>query len=403
MTLYLDYNSTTPLENGVVETISVALREEWGNPSSSHSFGKVAKVSIEKARRNLAVMINGNDNDIIFTSGGTEANNLVIFSAVESYRKWVETQKNVPSDKPHIITSDVEHDAILLPLKHLKSRGDIDVSFVSAAPSGSIKVEDVISRIKTRTCLITIMFANNETGVIMPITDLGRAISKTNELRVKKRLFKILFHTDAAQAIGKVPVDVEVSKVDYMTIVGHKFYGPRIGCIYARDVGVTTPLYPIIFGGGQERGFRPGTENTAMIAGLGKAAELVIENLDKYMKHFICIKEYLLLRLQEEFGDSVVFNCHNDENHILPNTCNISLLGMSLTGSDILAACKTVVASIGAACHSQNKPSSILISSGVSPELARSAVRLSLGRETSKEDIDLATADLKQAVESLKK
>ncbi|XP_046390853.1 selenocysteine lyase-like isoform X2 [Ischnura elegans] len=347
-------------------------------------------------------MINGRDKDIIFTSGGTEANNVAIFSAVQSYNNWARKQKNVNNKKPHVITTDVEHDAILLPLQHLKSKGEIDVTYVSAAPTGCINVMDVISKIKPTTCMITIMLANNETGVIMPIGELARSINEANQERVKKDLFKILFHTDAAQAIGKVPVDVNEIKVDYLTIVGHKFYGPRIGCIYARDVEGDTPLYPIIFGGGQERGFRPGTENTAMIAGLGKAAELVTENLDEYMEHFFSMKEYLMHTLRDNFGSNVVFNCHDKDVKALPNTCNISFRGTSLTGGEILEKCERIVASIGAACHSQNKPSAILMASGVPSELARTAIRLSIGRGTSKEDIETAVADLKQAVNSHK-
>lgn len=404
MAIYLDYNATTPIDSIVVNSIVTALKEEWGNPSSSHVFGNAARLSINSARKKLAHMINALDQDIIFTSGGTESNNMVICSAAETYKKWKTFGKtDITSLKPHIITSNVEHDAIVLPLKHLINKNDIEVSFVPVDSNGCIVIEDVISSIQPNTCLITILFANNETGVIMPIASIGKTIRKINEDREHKGLCKILYHTDAAQAIGKLPVDVEDTMVDYLTIVGHKFYGPRIGCLYARSPGMKTPVYPMLFGGGQERGYRPGTENTPMISGLGKAADLVISNLNKYMDHFSDIKLYLENRLKEEFGNHVIFNFKGKGVDVLPNTCSIAFTEEGLTGHQVLAHCKKVLASVGAACHSENQCSGVLIASGITKEQAEKSIRLSVGRETTLEEIDLAVADLKQAVELLRK
>ncbi|KAG8222228.1 hypothetical protein J437_LFUL001426 [Ladona fulva] len=223
MSIYLDFNATTPLESSVVGDIVTSLNVHWGNPSSCHRYGRVAKTSIEKARKNLSKMIHGMEEDIIFTSGGTEANNMVIYSALETYRRWkAESEGEITISKPHYIATNVEHDATNLPLKHLENRGDIEVSFVPVGPNGCVDTDDIISSVKANTCLITVMFANNETGVVMPIADIGRQVRKINQERKKRKLFRILYHTDAAQAIGKIPVNVDETMVDYLTVVGHK-------------------------------------------------------------------------------------------------------------------------------------------------------------------------------------
>lgn len=235
-------------------------------------------------------------------------------------------------------------------------------------------------------------------GVIQPIKEIGEAISQYNTRWGRQ----IYFHTDAAQTIGKVEVDVDDLAVDYLTIVGHKFYGPRIGALYVRDLGSNEgcPLKPLFLGGGQEGGYRAGTENTAMIAGLGAACQLVTDNLAVYREHMVKLRDYMEERLMESFEDKIVINGKSPENTRLPNTCNMSILGERMYGRRILDKCERVVASVGAACHTSTevcKGSAILLACGIPDEVACNAIRLSVGRSTTTADIDEAVKDLRQA------
>ncbi|XP_052083129.1 selenocysteine lyase-like isoform X2 [Mytilus californianus] len=302
---------------------------------------------------------------------------------------------------PHFITSNLEHDSVKLVLEHLAEEGTASVTFVPASSkTGQVDVDDVLSAIRPSTCMITVMMANNETGVIQPIKMISEKLRQINQSR--RILPKILLHTDAAQAIGKIEVDVEDLGVDYLTVVGHKFYGPRIGAIYVRNLGnKDVPLYPMLYGGGQERNYRPGTENTVMIAGLGKAAELVVKNIICYKNHLSSVRDYLEIKLQEAFKDRIHLNGKFPSSERLPNTCNVSILSDKLQGHKVLSNCRILQASIGAACHSQNRPSPILLAIGVPESVARNALRLSVGRETTKDDIDCVIQDLIQAVNQL--
>ncbi|XP_050414010.1 selenocysteine lyase [Patella vulgata] len=317
-------------------------------------------------------MIGAKSSDIIFTSGGTEGNNWILQTAIKHYRLCFQDEKSINDGihkLPHIITSNLEHDSIKCVLQHFIKEGLAAVTFVKARhTSGRIEVDDILSAIQPTTCLITIMLANNETGIIQPIQEISEKLYAVKRSVNESR---ILLHTDAAQAIGKIPVNVDNLGVDYLTIVGHKFYGPRIGAIYVNDVQqVKTPLYAMLHGGGQEYNLRSGTENTGMIAGLGKVV----------------------------FGKDVCINGKFTTSERLPNTCNVSFLNTELKGHEILKRCKQVQASVGAACHSQNRASHILQAIGVSDKIAWSALRLSVGRETSEEDIDRVIKDIKQAL-----
>ncbi|XP_072263876.1 selenocysteine lyase [Pyxicephalus adspersus] len=404
--IYLDYNATTPASAEVVRAVTEALKEAWGNPSSSYSAGCMAKQLIDKARANIANMVGGKPEDIIFTSGGTEANNMVLFSAVEQFSLRAKERSSNSIDKalPHIITSNVEHDSIVLPLQHLQRAHKAEVTFLPVSTTtGRVEVDDVIAALRPDTCLVSVMLANNETGVIMPLGELSRRLSPISKQRVSQGLAPILLHTDAAQALGKISVNVQELQVHYLTIVGHKFYGPRIGALYVRGIGHQTPLLPMLFGGGQERNYRPGTENTPMIVGLGKAAELVSLHCAAYESHMREVRDYLEQRLQAIFSDRIRFNSHFPGTERLPNTCSVSLLKPSVLGREWLAHCHSLQASVGAACHSDrgDSPSHVLLNSGVPRESARGAVRLSVGRETSREDIDIIVKDLEQAAEKL--
>uniref|UniRef100_A0A665UU04 Selenocysteine lyase n=1 Tax=Echeneis naucrates TaxID=173247 RepID=A0A665UU04_ECHNA len=406
--VYMDYNATTPLEPDVIQAINEALQEAWGNPSSNYIAGAKAKKIIHQSRENVARMVGGKEEDLIFTSGGTEVIYITLLhSAVEYFRRSCsaaeqgEGHHNGCTGHPHIITTNVEHDSVKLVAEHLQREGKADVTFVPVSKlTAHVEVEDIIAAVRPNTCLISVMLANNETGVIMPIQEICRRVKFLNKLRERLR---ILVHTDAAQALGKIPVDVCGLGVDYLTIVGHKFYGPRIGALYVNGLQTTTPLYPMLFGGGQERNFRPGTENTAMIAGLGKAAELVTSNLSDYESHMKSITLYLEEKLQAAFKDRIHFNSHYPGSDILPNTCNVSILGPTLQGWRVLSNCRKLLASVGAACHSGNRPSHILLSCGISSEVAANALRLSVGRGTTKEDVDAVVEDLKETVLLLEK
>ncbi|XP_070765274.1 selenocysteine lyase [Enoplosus armatus] len=405
--IYMDYNATTPLEPEVIQAIFEALQDAWGNPSSGYVAGAKAKAMINQSRESVARMVGGKAEDIIFTSGGTEANNLVLHTAVEHFRRNCraaeqgERHQNGSKGLPHIITSNVEHDSVSLAAEHLQRDGKADVTFVPVSKvTARVEVEDIIAAVRPNTCLISVMLANNETGVIMPVQEICRRIQSLNKQHDRLR---ILLHTDAAQALGKVRVDAFELGVDYLTIVGHKFYAPRIGALYVRGPGTSAPLYPMLFGGGQERNFRPGTENTPMIAGLGKAAELVTSNLSDYESHMRSTKLYLEERLKAVFKDKIHFNSHYPGSDILPNTCNVSILGPALQGWRVLSNCTRLLASVGAACHSNsgNRPSHILLSCGVPSEVAANALRLSVGRGTTKADVDAVVEDLMETVQLL--
>ncbi|XP_025931362.1 selenocysteine lyase isoform X2 [Apteryx rowi] len=358
-------------------------------------------------------MVGGRPEDIIFTSGGTEANNLVIHTALRHFRESREQGRDGPGDSgpraagttPHIVTSSVEHDSVRLPLEHLVKEGLAEATLVPvSARSGQAEADDVLAAVRPTTCLVSVMLANNETGVIMPVPQLSRRIQALNQKRAAAALPRILVHTDAAQMIGKGRVDVQELGVDYLTIVGHKFYAPRIGALYVRGPGTTTPLHPMLFGGGQERNFRPGTENTPMIAGLGKAAELVSRNWEAYEAHMQDVRDYLEARLEASFRKQRIhLNSKFTGSRRLCNTCNFSILGPGLQGRRVLSRCKTLLASVGAACHSEkgDRPSSILLSCGIPYDVAQNALRLSVGRDTTRADVDLVVQDLVQAVAQL--
>ncbi|XP_072575129.1 selenocysteine lyase isoform X2 [Vulpes vulpes] len=452
--VYMDYNATTPLEPEVIQAMTEAMREAWGNPSSPYPAGRKAKDIIDSARENIAKMIGGKPQDIIFTSGGTESNNLVIHSVVKHFHRThaSEGTRAKPSGPlagavPHLITCTVEHDSIRLPLEHLLEEQVAAVTFVPVSKvNGQVEVEDILAAVRPATCLVTIMLANNETGVIMPISEISQRIKALNQKRAASGLPVILLHTDAAQALGKQRVDVEDLGVDFLTIVGHKFYGPRIGALYIRGLGELTPLYPMLFGGGQERNFRPGTENTPMIAGLGKpipqrlyrvarpwgdrvhepnkrtdvrrslqlcrhprgvlseAAELVTKNCEAYEAHMRDVRDYLEEQLEAEFDKQRIhLNSRFPGTERLPNTCNFSIRGPQLQGRLVLAQCRTLLASVGAACHSDHadRPSPVLLSCGIPFDVARNALRLSVGRSTTRADVDVVVRDLKQAVARL--
>ncbi|ELK14378.1 Selenocysteine lyase [Pteropus alecto] len=356
--VYMDYNATTPLEPEVIQAMTEAMWEAWGNPSSPYPAGRKAKDIISAARANLAKMIGGEPQDIVFTSGGTESNNLVIHSVLRHFYKTHTSsgdaaEHHSPGERavPHVVTCSVEHDSIRLPLEHLEEEQMAAVTFVPVSKvNGRAEVDDILAAVRPTTCLMTIMLANNETGVVMPIPELGQRVRALNQQRAAAGLPPILLHTDAAQALGKRHVDVADLAVDFLTIVGHKFYGPRIGALYVRGLGALTPLHPMLFGGGQERNFRPGSAGSQRLGEIVlmtpadgpirdvqlEAAELVTENCEAYEAHMRDVRDYLEERLLAEFGKKVHLNSQFPGTERLPNTCNFSIRGPQLQGDDRL-------------------------------------------------------------------
>nr|XP_020732121.1 selenocysteine lyase [Odocoileus virginianus texanus] len=411
--VYMDYNATTPLEPEVIEAMTEAMREAWGNPSSSYPAGRKAKEIINTARENLAKMIGGQPQDVIFTSGGTESNNLVIQSMVKHFHKVHTANGDTgghpsPVDRalPHIITCTVEHDSIRLPLEHLGEERVAEVTFVHVSKvNGQVEAEDILAAVRPATCLVTIMLANNETGVVMvsccPPGETGGDAVVWPSLPFSSGLYPSVSLPRGRQVLSTPKLGPSVSACP--APVSGRFYGPRIGALYVRGLGEHTPLYPMLFGGGQERNFRPGTENTPMIAGLGKAAELVAENCEAYEAHMQGVRDYLEERLVAEFGKRMHLNSQFPGTERLPNTCNFSIRGPQLQGRAVLAQCRTLLASVGAACHSDlgDRPSPVLLSCGIPFDVARNAIRLSVGRSSTRAEVDLVVQDLKQAVARL--
>lgn len=412
--VYLDYNATTPIDAQVNESIATSLRSYWYNPSSLNFEGKDAKLCIEKARLTIAKMVNSDASSIIFVSGGTEANNMVFYSCLRKYndyKKAAHLRNETIHQIPHIIISEIEHDSVRFIANHYRDEGLAEVTEIEVNEEGFFKISDVLSSIKENTILVSMMLANNETGVVLPIKHLGSALKEIQNKRNNSELkCPLYFHTDAAQALGKMKVDVNELRVDYLTIVGHKFYGPRVGALYARNcmgsikTANQSPVHSLFFGAAQENGFRPGTENTPMIIGLGKAAQLVNENLTIYVTHMRNIRDYLEKRLKEEFGSKNLKFIGKSANSMrLVNTCNVSFTEHKcLKGFEILKRAQVLEASTGACCHSGKLTASeVLLAMGIDESIASNAVRMSVGRETTIEDINRVIDDLKQTINDM--
>lgn len=366
--IYLDYNATTPVDPRVLEAMLPYLREHFGNPSSSHQYGGQARAGVEEAREQVAALLGCAPDEVVFTGGGSESDNLAI--------KGVAEARHDQGD--HIITSQVEHPAVLNTCHYLERRG-FHVTYLPVDGRGMVDPNDVARAVTSRTILITIMHANNEVGTIQPIGAVGR-IARTHG---------IAFHTDAAQSVGKIPTRIDKLHVDLLTVAGHKLYAPKgVGALYIRR---GLQVEPLIHGAGHEGGRRAGTENVAGIVGLGEACRIVGENLDGEAARLQSLRDRLHQGLMTHVA-GVQLNGHPTER--LPNTLNISFTGVD--SNTLLASLPRLAASTGSACHAgDTEPSVVLLSMGVPPELALSAVRFSLGRWTTEEQIDRALALLR--------
>jgi cysteine desulfurase len=358
--IYLDYNASTPIDPRVATAMKPFLQHHFGNPSSGHWAAEDAKAALEQARGQVAALLGAENDEIIFTSGGSEANNLAL--------KGVACALKAKGD--HIITSAVEHPAILEPCRFLEQLG-FNVSVIPVDRFGRADADDVQRAITPRTILISLMHANNEVGTIQPITEVSRFA----------REHGVLLHTDAAQSVGKIATDLDSLGVDLLTIAGHKVYAPKgVGALYVRR---GTPREPLIHGAGHEGGRRAGTESALLAVGLGAACELAHDLAP--MRAVRALRDRLWERLQASFGDHAVLNGH--PNHRLPNTLNVSFVGR--VGAEILARLERVAASTGSACHAgQVELSPVLKTMGVTPKIGMGAIRFSLGRGTTREEID---------------
>jgi cysteine desulfurase len=371
MPIYLDYNATTPVAPEVAAAIRPWLEHDFGNPSSAHVFGQKAAHAVARARGEVAALIGSNTEEIIFTGSATEANNIALLGIARALLH-----------KPHIVVSAVEHPAVMQPALHLRDLG-WQVTVVPVDRTGRVPVADVAAALRPDTALVSVMLANNEVGSLQPIAEIA-ALAHANGS---------LMHTDAAQAVGKLPLNVAALGVDLLTLAFHKFYGPKgIGALYIRR---GTPLKPILFGADQEHGLRPGTENVALIVGAGETARLAREHLPQSAMHLAALRDLLHRRLTDAVP-GLMLNGHPE--HRLPNTLHLSFPDVS--GRELLAAvADTVAASVGSACHAHGDAvSGVLAAMGCDAARARGAVRLSVGRDTTTDEIETAAAALINAV-----
>jgi cysteine desulfurase len=374
--IYLDYNATTPHDSEVIEAMRPFFEEEFGNPSSSHYYGSKPKQAVIKAREQVASLLNCKPEEIIFTSGGTESNNFAIKGCAEAF----------PHKGNHIITSQIEHPAVLEVCRFLETTG-FEITYLAVDESGLVNVADLAAAIKKETISISIMHANNEVGTVEPVAEIARLAKKHD----------IVFHTDAAQSVGKIPVDVDRLGVDLLSIAGHKVYAPKgVGALYVRQ-GLAPAKF--MHGAGQEMAVRAGTENVLEIVGLGMACEIAGRDLEKNMTHMRAMRNRLFEGIKKEY-DQVRLNGHPQKR--LPNTLSISFLG--LEANRILDAIGTeVAASAGAACHSDTvQISDVLKAMNVPLEWAKGTVRLTTGRMTTAAEIDTAVKVICAAVKQMK-
>src|SRR3989338_13044 len=375
MKVYFDNNASTQLDPCVIAEIEPFIRQYYGNPSSGHWLGKKGKEATEVARQRVADLIGAKPHEVIFTSGGSESNNHVL--------KGVAFARNEKGR--HMITSAIEHPAIINPCRYLETKG-FKVTYVGVDEYGRVKAQDIERAITDETILVSVMHANNETGTLQPIAEIGKLCNARG----------VYFHTDAAQSVGKIPVDVDKLNVDLLSVAGHKFHAPKgVGALYVRE-GVD--LEPLIHGASHEMGRRAGTENVAGIVGLGKASLIARERMSEHNKRIAYLRDLLHEKLKRIID--VKLNGHPTER--LPNTLNVSFKGVD--SSVWVSKMKDIALSTGSACHDRVKrPSIILTAMNVPAELALGAVRFSLGRFNTEDEISYVIDEIQRVVKEVKK
>ncbi|MGE5416581.1 MAG: cysteine desulfurase family protein [Acidobacteriota bacterium] len=367
--VYFDYSATTPLNPQALESMMPYLQAHFGNPSSTHEYGRNAREAVEKARRQVAEFLGAGTENIIFTSGGTEANNTAILGA--AYANW--TKGN------HIITTSIEHRAVLDPCRFLESQG-FRVTYLPVDESGMVEIEELEKAITADTTLISVMYANNEIGTIQPVEDIGRIARNKG----------IIYHCDAVQAAGRVPIDVNRINCDLLSISAHKFYGPKgAGCLYIRS---GLDLMALLRGGGQERNLRAGTENVAGIVGFGEACRIALAEMGRWTWELIFMRDMLIDAINERIPGAYL-NGHRYKR--LPG--HVSFCFDNIVSTDLLSMLddKGIAVSSGSACHAKSpRPSHVLKALGYSDELALSALRITLGAGNNDDEIEYFLAIL---------
>ena len=366
--VYLDYNATTPVEPEVLDAMLPYFSGEFGNASSIHTFGQKARAAVETAREQAAALIGARAQEIFFTSGGTESDNHAIFGIAS-------TSSISRSSRPHVITTLVEHEAVLNACQALEKQG-VDITYLPVDQDGLIDFEDLRGAIRKETMLITIMHANNELGTVQPIEEIGRIAKEAD----------IYFHTDAVQSAGKMPIDVNRFQLDLLSLSGHKIYAPKgVGALYVRG---GTRLKQLLYGGRHQRGMRPGTENVAGIVGLGKAAEIARQSLANDAKRLSMLRDQLEHGLLHRVPHARINAARAPRT---PNTANLVFPGVEGEALLIALDLKGLACSTGAACSSGAvEPSHVLTAIGLPAEDARASLRFSLGRHTTQAEIDFA-------------
>lgn len=375
--VYLDYAATTPVDKRVAEKMIPYLTETFGNPASnSHAFGWEAEEAVEKARADIAALINADSKEIVFTSGATESDNLAIKGAANFYK----------TKGKHLITVKTEHKAVLDTMRELERQG-FEVTYLGVQENGLIDLEELKAAIRDDTILISVMWANNEIGVVQDIPAIGEICRER----------KIVFHVDAAQACGKVPVDVEAAKIDLLSMSAHKVYGPKgIGALYVRRKP-RVRLEAQMHGGGHERGFRSGTLPTHQIVGMGEAFRIAKEELEQDMAHYRKLRDIFLKGIE---GIEEVY-INGDLGHRAPNNLNVSF--NFVEGESLIMAVKELAVSSGSACTSASlEPSYVLRALGRKDELAHSSLRITFGRMTSEEEVQFAAELIKSKIGKLR-
>lgn len=375
--IYLDHSATTPIRKEVFEAMVPYLTEHFGNPSSIHASGREAKKAVEEAREKIALLVNAKPEEIIFTSGGTEADNYALIGIAMANQK----------KGNHIITSAIEHHAIIDTCKYLETQG-FEVTYLPVYEDGIVHVEDFKNAITDKTILITIMHVNNEIGTIQPLAEIG-TIAKAKG---------IFFHTDAVQSVGKIPVDVNDLNVNLLSMSSHKIYGPKgIGCLYIKR---GTRINNIAFGGGQERKRRPGTENVPAIVGFGKAAEIALAELETEAARLTILRDKLIDGVMKTIPNTLL-NGHPTKR--LPGNANFSFRFIEGESLLLMLDMKGIAGSSGSACTSGSlDPSHVLLALGMTHEVAHGSLRLTLGKQNTEEEIDIVLDTLPGIVERLR-
>jgi cysteine desulfurase len=383
MNVYLDNSATTAMAAEVIEAMLPYFADEMGNAQSVHSFGQRAKAAVEKARREVAALINSAPNEIVFLSGGTEADNLALRGIAEAHG----------GHGRHIITTKIEHPAVLASCEALEGAG-YRVTYLPVSQSGIVSIDDMRQALSDDTILISVMLANNETGTIQPIEEIAGVVAEARA----RGLDHLHFHTDAVQAAGKVPVDVNRLGVDLLSLSGHKFHGPKgIGALYVRK---GTRLAKLLYGGHHERDRRAGTENVPGIVGLGRAAELARTQLDQRIRRMRELRDYLEQEVISRFPGIRV---NGDKQHRVPNISNMSFDGVDGESLLISLDLKGIAVSTGSACASGSlEPSHVLQALGLTREEVRGSLRFSLGAFNTRDEIDYAVAVLAETVARLR-